>query len=97
MYLIGVEEEKIPAAVEMWVENEEKNIDMIRIFDGIEELLAKLEAAGCTFGIVTSRTHAELELVFDWLPIRKYFSVYICADDTKEHKPAAEPLINIWN
>ena len=77
MYLLGVEEEKIPAAVEMWVENEEKNIDMIRIFDGIEELLAKLEAAGCTFGIVTSRTHAELELVFD----------------TKEHKPAAEPLI----
>lgn len=93
MHLLGVEEEKITAAVEMWVENEEKNIDMIRIFDGIEELLAKLEAAGCTFGIVTSRTRAELELVFDGLPIRKYFSVYICADDTKEHKPAAEPLI----
>lgn len=27
----------------MWVANEEKNIDMIRIFDGIEELLEKLE------------------------------------------------------
>lgn len=39
MHLLGVEEEKIPGAVEMWVANEEKNIDMIRIFDGIEELL----------------------------------------------------------
>ena len=42
MHLLGVEEEKIPGAVEMWVANEEKNIDMIRIFDGIEELLEKL-------------------------------------------------------
>ena len=42
MHLLGVEEEKIPGAVEMWVANEEKNIDMIRIFDGIEELLEKI-------------------------------------------------------
>lgn len=93
MYLLGVEEEKIPGAVEMWVANEEKNIDMIRIFDGIEQVLAKLEEEGCAFGIVTSRTHEELELVLDRLPIRKYFSVCICADDTKEHKPSAEPLL----
>ena len=46
MHLLGVEEEKIPGAVEMWVANEEKNIDMIRIFDGIEELLEKLEKKG---------------------------------------------------
>ena len=71
MHLLGVEEEKIPGAVEMWVANEEKNIDMIRIFDGIEEL----------------------ELVLDQLPIRKYFSICICADDTKEHKPSAQPLL----
>ena len=79
MHLLGVEEEKIPGAVEMWVANEEKNIDMIRIFDGIEELLEKLEK--------------KLELVLDQLPIRKYFSICICADDTKEHKPSAQPLL----
>ena len=60
MHLLGVEEEKIPGAVEMWVANEEKNIDM---------------------------------LFLDQLPIRKYFSICICADDTKEHKPSAQPLL----
>ena len=93
MHLLGVEEEKIPGAVEMWVANEEKNIDMIRIFDGIEELLEKLEKKGSTLGVVTSRTREELELVLDQLPIRKYFSICICADDTKEHKPSAQPLL----
>ena len=77
----------------MWVANEEKNIDMIRIFDGIEELLEKLEKKGSTLGVVTSRTREELELVLDQLPIRKYFSICICADDTKEHKPSAQPLL----
>ena len=93
MHLLGVEEEKIPGAVEMWVANEEKNIDMIRIFDGIEELLEKLEKKGSSLRVVTSRTREELELVLDQLPIRKYFSICICADDTKEHKPSAQPLL----
>ena len=79
MHLLGVEEEKIPGAVEMWVAN--------------EELLEKLEKKGSTLGVVTSRTREELELVLDQLPIRKYFSICICADDTKEHKPSAQPLL----
>lgn len=76
----------------MWVANDEKNIDMTA-FDGIEELLEKLEKKGSTLGVVTSRTREELELVLDQLPIRKYFSICICADDTKEHKPSAQPLL----
>ena len=48
---------------------------------------------GSTLGVVTSRTREELELVLDQLPIRKYFSICICADDTKEHKPSAQPLL----
>ena len=48
---------------------------------------------GSTLGVVTSRTRDELELVLDQLPIRKYFSICICADDTKEHKPSAQPLL----
>ena len=88
--------EKIPGAVEMWVANEEKNIDMIRIFDGIEELLEKLEKKRSTLGVVTSRTREELELVLDQLPIRKYFSICICADDTKEHKTVGTAAAEIY-
>ena len=92
MYLLGVEEEKIPGVVEMWVANEEKNIDMIRIFDGIEELLEKLEKKGSTLGVVTSE-HARNWSLFLISFERKYFSICISADDTKEHKPSAQPLL----
>ena len=94
MHLLGVEEEKIPGAVEMWVANEEKNIDMIRIFDGIEELLEKLEKKGSTLGVVTSRTREELELVLDQLPIRKYFSICICG---KKKPSISETALQIWH
>ena len=92
LQILKMEEEKIPGAVKMWVDNEEENLDMIRTFDGIPELLERLKEEGCTLGIVTSRTHGEFDLVFDKLPIKKYFSFEVCADDTQEHKPSGQPL-----
>ena len=73
--------------------NEEKHSDMMQPFDGIPELLAALKNAGCQLGIVTSRTHEEMDLVLDPLPISAYFSVCICSDDTEEHKPSPAPLL----
>ena len=44
-------------------------------------------------GIVTSRTHEELDLVFNTVPIRSYFDTIICSDDVESPKPAPDPLI----
>ena len=79
--------------VALWVENEAKHSDLMQPFEGIPELLDALKNAGCTLGIVTSRTHEELDLVLDPLPIRPYFTVEICSDDTEEHKPSPAPLL----
>lgn len=79
--------------IDLWVENEGKNSHMIQPFDGIPELLESLKKSGCQLGIVTSRTHEELNLVLDPLPIRGYFPVVICSDDTKEPKPSPAPLL----
>lgn len=81
------------ATLALWVENEERYINMMRLFDGIPELLDQLKDAGITLGIVTSRSKEEFDLVFKNLNIAHLFSAIVCADDTKEHKPSPAPLL----
>ena len=81
------------ATLTIWIENEKKNAHMIRLFAGIRELLGRLKEEGCLLGIVTSRTHEELELVFDTVPVRSYFDTVICSDDVENPKPAPDPLV----
>ena len=81
------------ATLTVWIENERKNAHMICLFDGILELLDCLKEQGCLLGIVTSRTHEELDLVFNTVPIRSYFDTIICSDDVESPKPAPDPLI----
>lgn len=90
---LNVKEESIPSVIDAWVKKEEECADLIRPFPGIETLLAQLKDAGAELGIVTSRTHSELELVFRPFSLLDFFSVIICADDTSEHKPSPAPLL----
>lgn len=85
--------DKADETIALWVANEEKHSDLMQPFDGIPELLEALISAGCQLGIVTSRTHEEMDLVLDPLPISAWFSVCICSDDTEEHKPSPVPLL----
>ena len=90
---LNVKEEIIPSVIDAWVKKEEECSDLIQPFPGIEALLTQLRDAGTGLGIVTSRTHSELELVFRPFSLLRFFSVIICADDTSEHKPSPAPLL----
>lgn len=92
-YLGITDKDQADKTTALWVANEDKYSYMMRPFDGIPELLDKLKNSGCQLGIVTSRTHEELELVLAPQPIRSYFPVAICSDDTAEHKPSPAPLL----
>lgn len=81
------------ATLKLWVENEDRYSDMIRLFDGVRELLEHLKDSGCSLGIVTSRTRDELDLVMKGQSVLQLFSAVICADDTAEHKPSPAPLL----
>ena len=81
----------------LWLENEARYVHLIRLFDGIEPLLEKLSESGYRLGIVTSRTHEELELVLSAAPIQNYFSVIICSDDVDSPKPAPDPILKYQN
>lgn len=64
-----------------------------KVFENITEILDTLKKSNILLGIVTSKTREEYR--HDFLPysISKYFTNYICADDTILHKPNPEPLL----
>lgn len=90
---LSVDEKLIPSIIEMWVQKEDDCSHLIHPFPGIEELVKRLADAGIRLGIVTSRTHEELDLVLRSFTLKEYFPVIICSDDTEEHKPSPAPLL----
>jgi pyrophosphatase PpaX len=65
---------------------------LLRAYDGVDRLLGELRAEGRTLAIITSKSHATVDLAFDVLPIRHHFSVVIAAEDTELHKPDPAPV-----
>lgn len=80
-------------ALKLWDKNMGKYADTVKVFDGVSELLEDLAKAECWLGIVTSKTREEFRHDFCGYDIDHYFKTVVCADDTKEHKPDAAPLL----
>ena len=60
---------------------------------GIDDLLLRLKDEGRRLGIVTAKRRATVALAFDVLPLAHLFETVVGGDETKEHKPAPEPLL----
>lgn len=73
--------------------NHANTADLLRAYDGIEELLQMLRGAGRALGVITSKSWDAVRLAFDVLPVEQYFDVVIAAEDTERHKPNADPLL----
>lgn len=67
----------------------------IKVFDGIEETLIKLNEMEILTGIVTSKTKKEYTDDFIPFGLSNHFRWVICADDTEKHKPNPEPILKI--
>jgi HAD superfamily hydrolase (TIGR01549 family) len=67
--------------------------DSIKVFEGIKEILSQLKSIGAVTGIVTSKTRKEL--LDDFVPfgLSGLLTYFVCADDTKKHKPNPDPLL----
>lgn len=83
----------IPYAIGLWEKTLRGYSDTVKVFNGIPGLLQNLLKLNCETGVVTSRIRREFEYEFSQFGIRPYFKTIVCADDTKEHKPNAEPLL----
>ena len=85
--------EDIPGVLHRWEVILHEYADMQGVYAGIEQLLRVLSEGGCSLGIATSRKRVAYDHDFARFDISRYFSVVICADDTKTHKPTAGPLL----
>ena len=65
----------------------------VKVYDGIEETLRRLKAQHITTGLVTSKTHTELNDDFIHFGLMPYLDFYVSASDTARHKPFPDPLL----
>ena len=88
---LGIEDTE--TAKRLWNGYMLESLHMIRVFDGIEPLLAALKERSVAMGVVTSKTRQEYRDEFAPLGLAHYMDVVVCADDTERHKPHPEPLL----
>lgn len=74
--------------------NHANTADLLLAYDGVEQVLTELRAAGRRLGIVTSKSHDAVDLAWGVLPtLRDLFDVVIAAEDSERHKPEADPIL----
>ncbi|MTI14025.1 HAD family hydrolase [Sansalvadorimonas verongulae] len=71
--------------------NPERN-NPAKLFEGIEPLLAAIEARGIPWGIVTNKPKGLTLPLLDQLDLNERCSVLVCPDDVKNSKPDPESL-----
>lgn len=81
------------SANNLWNEHLFKYVPLIKLFDGIREVLKELHEKGCRLGIVTSKTRQEFVADFEPCGVAGLFETVICVEDAPKPKPFADPLL----
>jgi pyrophosphatase PpaX len=66
---------------------------LLGIFDGLDEALRALAAAGARIGVATSKSRDAVDLALRIRPLAVELDVIVTIDDTDRHKPDPEPLL----
>lgn len=72
--------------------NHRRHDELIRGYEGLEDVLTRLRAAGRRLGIVTSKSRDTTQMAFRAVGLAEHFDAVVTASDTTEHKPSPEPL-----
>lgn len=72
--------------------NHRRHDELIRGYDGVEEMLSSLKGAGRRLGIVTSKSRDTTAMAFRAVGLRRYFDAVVTASDSAEHKPSPVPI-----
>ena len=87
------DEELVEELVREYREHNEPLHVGLEAFDGVIDVLERLEAEGRKLGVVTSKRRKTVDLAFAVLPIERYFDAVVTADDVTRHKPHPEPVL----
>ena len=66
--------------------------DLIRVFPGMQELLADLQGDGYTLALVTSRLLGTTMQGLNAYDLNQYFDTVLTCEDTDKHKPDPAPI-----
>lgn len=91
---IGIKEEDIANTWIYWGNKVKEYSNYNYLFDGIKDMLDSLSKK-FSLAIVTSKTHAQLNEDLAHTGILDYFKLWICKEDTENHKPNPDPLIKV--
>ena len=73
--------------------NHREHDRMLKLYDGILDLLNDLTKAGCALGLVTSKSRPTTQMAFDLTGIEPYFDATVCCDEAPGNKPSAAPIL----
>ena len=80
--------------VQLWMTRMFDHWDDVDLYQGIMPMLDALRGRGCTLGLVTADTAYEIRNGFARFGLMGRFAATVTADDTKNNKPDAEPLLH---
>jgi pyrophosphatase PpaX len=72
--------------------NHRRHDELIRGYEGIDDVLRSLREAGRRLGIVTSKSADTTAMAFRAVGLEEHFDAVVTASDTVAHKPSPEPL-----
>ncbi|MBN1322074.1 MAG: HAD-IA family hydrolase [Thermoleophilia bacterium] len=72
--------------------NHREHDRMLKLYDGILNLLDALLKARVKLGLVTSKSRYTTQMAFDLTGIESYFDASVCADESPGNKPSPEPI-----
>lgn len=72
--------------------NHREHDRMLKLYEGILDLLDGLAGAGIRLGLVTSKSRYTTQMAFDLTGIGSYFDATVCADESGGNKPSPEPI-----
>jgi pyrophosphatase PpaX len=74
--------------------NHREHDRMLKLYDGILDLLDRLTRSGVRLGLVTSKSRATTQMAFDLTGIEAFFDTTVCCDEAASNKPSAEPILS---
>jgi pyrophosphatase PpaX len=73
--------------------NHRMHDELLRPYEGLIELCERLREEGATLGVVTSKSLPVVELAFARLAFAPLLDVVVTSDQTDQHKPRPEPIL----
>jgi pyrophosphatase PpaX len=91
--MAAIDAERVDELVRVYREHNEPLHEELEAFEGVAELLERLDGEGRRLGIVTAKRRPTVQLAFDRLELESWFGAVVCREQTEHGKPHPEPVL----